>query len=76
MRGRIVNNILKILLSVTWKAFCIFGENDIELLQIPATEFTGTEIIPIELEDLEALKEGFHIDTHQLTSSTNYRAGK
>ena len=49
--------------SVTWKAFCIFGENDIELLQISADDFTSNDIIPVELDELESLKAGFQNET-------------
>jgi len=68
-----VNLILIIFSSVTWKAFCIFGENDIELLQIAASDISDTEIIPIELEDLESLKASFHNVAHRLTLSSFFQ---
>ena len=63
---------MKIRLSVTWKAFCIFGENDIELLQIPVSDFSETDgIIPIELEDLESLKDSFRIVARVILSESD-----
>ena len=72
MRERVANINLKICSSVTWKAFCIFGENDIELLQIPVSDFSDTDgIIRIELEDLESLKASFRIRARVMLSTND-----